>query len=273
MCSRKDAVIKVLQMTIQHQRSTALAATNGSVVSRSSGGSSANGSMLGYGRSHLIDSILQRDEATPDAADMSMSPGEQRELLQGYKELFGELEEMKRVIAVVKETHMATALEKQQLRVQLEGRNQLLTELFQPRDGGPREIAETIFAMQTKMELQVELQQQNEDSVCSVDQSFIFDRLQTMVVGGNACSGLGSMNVSRVTTSLSDCVQCHQPVPAGCGQTVPSLGLLHDKCLLCSAFGCGVRLEASKAVVRDSLLFCQLHVEAPPVVPSTLCGV
>eukprot|EP00038_Savillea_parva_P008486 m.177283 g.177283 ORF g.177283 m.177283 type:complete len:558 (+) comp14318_c0_seq1:339-2012(+) len=274
------------------QRQSATASTSASSASGSSLASSAVNYSLANSRSVLVESLLQRESSSSDGLDLdvSLSPEEQKQLWREYKELSGELEAMSELVGVVKQSLSALADEKDHLRQQLDGRNQLVAELLHPRDGGAAELSQLIMAMQRKMAMQDELRrnQSDDDSIVSIDQSFIIDRLQHLVgadpaaarglQGGSHSGGRAHSHASSrlsVTQSArqSPCIHCRLPVSGDCGQAVPPVGLVHDTCFRCSAFGCGTHLQAGKYTVRDSQLYCPQHATAPACAPTKLCSV
>jgi len=282
--SRQKALNQMLLLTMQHQQKKASreAARSESKSPKSVDVSVASSAGSHHRPSELIHSLLEREVASPD---VSLSAPEQRQLWQEYKALSGELHAMSELVGVVRESLSTLATEKTVLQKQLDGRNQLVAELLHPREGGAPELTQLIQAMQTKMRMQNEIRsrQSSDDSVASIDQSFIIDRLQALVVGGGEAASPAAAPAAPASAAAHDlsgegprqspCITCRLPVSSNCGRAVGSVGLVHDTCFRCSAFGCGAHLQTASAVVLDGNLFCPLHATTASKTPTKLCTV
>lgn len=262
--------------------------TSGLSSSTLSGG--ANQSLSGYSQSELVASLLQEDDEAAEGELRHFSPTEQNALLRDIKGLTREYEVMQQLLQILKESLTEMGTEKEALEARLNLRTQLIAELFQQSTGpdGAARIAGLVGTIKSKMEAQDQLCRGAagaDESLASIDQSFIVDRFQSLVADSADLSVRGAMAGGALDESQratprpasaarrSLCVLCRQAVSNETGRAVHPVGLVHDKCFKCSLFGCGADLGPGNFAIRDSQLFCAKHADVSPSVAAKLCGV
>eukprot|EP00035_Acanthoeca_spectabilis_P034581 m.29911 g.29911 ORF g.29911 m.29911 type:complete len:521 (-) comp6741_c0_seq1:1936-3498(-) len=287
--SKQTAISKMLMGAAKRQKAAAGGAdTSGLSSSTLSGG--ANQSLSGYSQSELVASLLQEDDEAAEGELRHFSPTEQNALLRDIKGLTREYEVMQQLLQILKESLTEMGTEKEALEARLNLRTQLIAELFQQSTGPDfaARVAGLVGTIKAKMEAQDQLCRGAagaDESLASIDQSFIVDRFQSLVADSADLSVRGAMAGGALDESQratprpasaarrSLCVLCRQAVSNETGRAVHPVGLVHDKCFKCSLFGCGADLGPGNFAIRDSQLFCAKHADVSPSVAAKLCGV